>query len=168
MYLLSCQQLIELLGMCQWPQKVHVGPRHPAREPFLLSKRRHEAGSEAGSLPVHELQVLLLEAAVLLAVGSRVLFQLRHPLLQKDNLGNGRGKGQPTPCSPPHKATLAAGALAGARTWLSYLNGDGCHWKKPCLCSKHPFTLWFLSVSCLPSRSTGPNASLFPFFTTRY
>lgn len=44
--------------------------------------------------PVHELQVFLLEAAVLLAVRSRVLLQLRHSLLQKDHLHDGRGEHQ--------------------------------------------------------------------------
>lgn len=73
---------------------------------------------------------------------------------RKTTWGHGRGKGQPSPRSPPHKATLA-----GARTWLSYLNGDGCHWKKPCLCSKHPFTLWFLSVSRVEVR--GPTLHCF-------
>lgn len=67
-------------------------------------------GTSRALLPVHELQVFLLEAAVLLAVSGRVLLQLRHPLLQKDNLCDGRGEDQPPVLKPAGKAALSAGA----------------------------------------------------------
>lgn len=160
MYLLSCQQLIELLGMCQRPQKVRVGPCHPAQEPLLLSKRQHEPGSEPGSLPVHELQVLLLEAAVLLAVGSRVLFQLRHPLLQKDNLGTWERQGS--------ALTLLSTPQSDPR-WSSDLAELPERGRLPLEKAVPLFNTSFYTLvsECLLSRSTGPNASLFPFFTTR-
>lgn len=58
--------------------------------------------------PVHELQVFLLEAAVLLAVRSRVLLQLRHSLLQKDHLRDGRGEHQPPVLNHAGKAAPSA------------------------------------------------------------
>lgn len=146
--------------MCQRPQKVRVGPCHPAQEPLLLSKRQHEPGSEPGSLPVHELQVLLLEAAVLLAVGSRVLFQLRHPLLQKDNLGTWERQGSAcTPLSTPQSDPR----------WSSDLAVLPERGRLPLEKAVPLFNTSFYTLvsECLLSRSTGPNASLFPFFTTR-
>ena len=69
-------------------------------------------GTRQAPLPVHELQVLLLEAAVLLAVSGRVLLQLRHPLLQKDNLCDGRGEIQPPALKPAGTAAPSAGATS--------------------------------------------------------
>lgn len=67
-------------------------------------------GTSRVSSPVDELQVFLLEAAVLLAISSRVLLQLRHPLLQEDHLRDGRGEDQSFMPKPAGKVTPSAGA----------------------------------------------------------
>lgn len=68
------------------------------------AKLHFDHGTSPAPLPVHELQVFLLEAAVLLAISSRVLLQLRHPLLQKDYLCNTRGEDQLPVLKPAGKA----------------------------------------------------------------
>lgn len=50
-----------------------------------------QPGPRTPSSPVHELEVLLPQPAVLLPAGSRVLLQLRHPFLQEDDLGSDIG-----------------------------------------------------------------------------
>lgn len=72
-----------------------------------------------GALPVYKLQIFLLEAAVLLAVSSCVLLQLRHPLLQEHHLYE-RRRGSATLPKPAGRAAPSAGATPTASsTWHS-------------------------------------------------
>lgn len=124
---LSCYFLsVSLLSCCL------LSPHAPAAPEQLLPAEKaqgaalHGGGKEKGTtgdaklpfghgtswapLPVHELQVFLLEAAVLLAISSSVLLQLRHPLLQKDYLCDGRGEDQPPMLKPAGKVAPSARA----------------------------------------------------------
>lgn len=71
-----------LLGKA-WGAAAQVGGRKETAGDDKLDFGR---GTSQAPLPVHELQVFLLEAAVLLTISGCVLLQLRHPLLQKDDL----------------------------------------------------------------------------------